>query len=365
MFRSITLTDFQSHQSTHLPLGPFTVIVGSSSSGKSAVVRALRLVAENARGVSYVRQGAKTTRVALEIAGSEPVLDASTVVTVERGKTVSAYTLAVAGMHAEPVVFTKCASGVPDAVAAALEVGDSKLWVAGQFDRPFLLDETGAEVARVLGKLTNVNMIYSAVRETNRRASEARRTHTARSAELDEAARAIGKYASLPARLESGRTAEAGLGRAESLADRRARLAERLRELDEASARSVQARTGVRTVPDAAGMTRLSALRTRLADRLGDVRTASSRRSSVNVELRPVPDTGTFDSLLLRRASLRATLGSAASLAEVRSRLASQIRDAQVATETARVQFTEALKSAGSCPLCGAPAASAQIDNVL
>ena len=98
--RSVTLVDYQSHQRSHLPLGPFTVIVGSSSSGKSAVVRALRLVAQNARGVSYVRHGRKQARVSVEFVDT-------TVVSVARGKGVSEYELALPGAE-EPTVFTKC-----------------------------------------------------------------------------------------------------------------------------------------------------------------------------------------------------------------------------------------------------------------
>jgi energy-coupling factor transporter ATP-binding protein EcfA2 len=365
MFRSLTLTDFQSHQSSHLELGPFTVIVGSSSSGKSAVVRALRLVADNARGTSYVRQGAASCRVALELAGSEPVLDASTVVTVERGKSVSAYTLRVAGMHDEPLLFTKCASSVPEAVAAALELGESALWVAGQFDRPYLLDETGAEVARVLGKLTNVNMIYTAVRETNRRASEARRSHAAKASELAVAVTELSRYASLPDRLAAGREAESALARADALASRRDALARQIADLGDALTRARTARVTVRSVPDPSRMVELSVGRVAIANRLSELRNAQSRCSIVTVGLRPVPDIETFDTLLARRARLRLAIGSVVESGEAKDRVRTQLRDAGAAAEAACKQFVEALESAGNCPLCGANSGSAQVENVL
>lgn len=363
MFKSVTLNDFQSHRNTHLPLGPFTVIVGSSSSGKSALVRALRLVAENARGTSYVRQGAKTTKVTLEVAGAGDGPEASTLVTVERGKSVSAYELRTPGAHDAPLLFTKCASGVPEQVTEALGLGDSKVWIAGQFDRPFLLDETGAEVARVLGKLTNVTMILAAVRETNRRASEARRFHTVRSAELAEARQEVAKYATLPARLAAAESAESALSRAEAAADRRTRIEERLRELAESVARADHARSSIRVVPDVRRMGALSELRVRLVSRLEEVRSAAARRSSVRVQA--VPDIGRIDSVLARRASLRESLRELARSEGTRASAALRVRETTSAAESAREKFTEALQCAGSCPLCGAPAASAQIDRVL
>ncbi len=365
MFRSVSLTDFQSHRNTHLPLGPFTVIVGSSSSGKSAVVRALRLVAENARGTTYVRQGAKSTKVALELSGSEPVLDASTVVEVERGKGISSYTLRVAGMHNDPMVFTKCASGVPDAVSAALELGETKLWIAGQFDRPYLLDETGAEVARVLGKLTNVNMIYAAVRESNRRAAEARRFHSSRASDLAEARGGIKRYITLPQRLAAGREAEAALERSEVLLERRARLVDRVAGAVEASDRSRVARVSVRAVPDVSRLSALAAARSRLAETLYDARVVRSRRVSVTVGLRPVPDTQKLVPLLARRASLREALQRLSQVAALRGRLGAQVMGTRAEADAARTRFSAALRSAGSCPLCGASAAHAQVDNVV
>lgn len=365
MFRSVTLTDFQSHESSHLPLGPFTVIVGSSSSGKSAVVRALRLVAENARGTTYVRQGAKSSRVALELSGSEPVLDSSTVVTVERGKSVSAYELRMPGAHGEPVIFTKCASNVPDAVSAALELGESKLWIAGQFDRPYLLDETGAEVARVLGKLTNVNMIYAAVRESNRRASESRRFHTARSQELSDALGQIGRYASLPARLAAGQRAEEALARAESLAVRRDQLARSVGDTRSSAERARHAflDASAAQAPDVSRMSSLFEMHARIAAQIKDLRDARSR--CVPVQVGPVPDTLKFDGPLVKRASLRKALQELSQAAGVVSRFAGQVRETREVAESAQARFADALSSAGSCPLCGASAAHAQIDHVV
>jgi energy-coupling factor transporter ATP-binding protein EcfA2 len=365
MIRSITLTDYQSHQSTHLSFGPFTVIVGSSSSGKSAVVRALRLAAENARGVSYVRQGAQRCRVALEISGPADTLNGSTVVTVERGKGVSAYTLAVAGAHERPVEFTKCGSGVPDAVAEALGLGDSSLWVAGQFDSPYLLDDTGSEVARVLGKLTNVNMIYSAVRESNRRASEAKRIFTMKNADLDKAKTDLHQYVTLAARKAAGRTAEEALSRSEALSSTFSQLSERTVGVRDARQRATQARSSLRVVPDVSRLTRLHTGRTRLVGRLAELSEVRGRRAGASVGLRTVPDTKSFDSIISRRARLREEIGLVTQASAAKSRLNVSLVAARSRAELARKAFMDALSRAGNCPLCGASSDHAHVGNVL
>jgi hypothetical protein len=365
MFRSITLTDYQSHQSTHLVFGPFTVIVGSSSSGKSAVVRALRLAAENARGVSYVRQGAQRCRVALELSGPADSLDTSTVVTATRGKGVSAYTLAVAGAHERPVEFTKCGSNVPDAVAEALGLGDSSLWVAGQFDSPFLLDETGSEVARVLGKLTNVNMIYAAVREANRRAGEYKRIFTMRNADLDKAKTDLQQYMTLPARMAAGKAAEEALSRSEALSSTFSQLSERTVGVRDARQRASRARSSLRVVPDVSRLTGLHTGRTRLAGRLSELSEVRDRQIKASVGLRDIPDTKTFGPLISRRARLREEIDLATQASAAKSRLNVSLVDARSRAELARKAFMDALSRAGNCPLCGASSDHAHVGNVL
>lgn len=362
MLRSVSLVNYQSHQNTHLELGPFTVVIGSSSSGKSAVVRAIRLVAENARGVSYVRQGSKVARVSLEF--GSPDIEHPTAVTVIRGKNVSEYELALPGAS-EPTVFTKCSTNVPDALAEVMGFGDSKLWLAGQFDRPFLLDETGSAVAAVLGKLTNVTMIFAAVRECNRRASEASRRHKTVSAELTEIRTSLVPFVGLSERLAAGRAAESVLDEAGRLAVRRARLDDHLSSLISAGSRVRAVRASSHPVPDVTEVVNLSERRARLTEALVGIREAAQRRLDVYAEFRQVPEVESLALASARRASLRSALAVAAESRERRHRLADESRRASEALVDARERFSASLVRAGSCPLCGAEAAHAQIDQVV
>lgn len=158
MLTDVVIEDYQALHRAHLRLGRFTVVTGPTGSGKSAVVRALKLAVFNARGTGYVRTGAKSAKVILQD-------DLGLLVGITRGgRGQDAYLLDVLG---EKKTFTKLAGGVPEEVAALLQLGDINF--AGQFDRPFLLAETGSAVARTLGELTNVTLVFDAAREANRR----------------------------------------------------------------------------------------------------------------------------------------------------------------------------------------------------
>lgn len=159
MIERVEVRNWQSLKKVDLELGGLTVIVGPSSSGKTALMRALRALASNVRGTSFITQGAKKASITAHTTNG--------IITLEKGETTGTYKI-------NDKVYTKLAGGVPEDVTKALNLQpitteSSSINFAGQFDRPYLLDDSGATVARVLGELTNVSRIFSAVREANRR----------------------------------------------------------------------------------------------------------------------------------------------------------------------------------------------------
>jgi exonuclease SbcC len=163
MLEAIEVKDFQSLKDVRLELGKFTVVVGASNSGKSALVRAIRALAENVTSPGViVRHGAKSAVVVGRV-------EAPYTVALERGKSLSTYALTDGD---EVGLLPKAGVSVPDEVLAILkfvQVEGEDLNFATQFDRPFLLDAPATKVAKVLGDLTNVIVLYDAVREANRR----------------------------------------------------------------------------------------------------------------------------------------------------------------------------------------------------
>lgn len=220
MLTDLIIEDYQAIRRLRLKLGRLTVVTGPTGSGKSAVLRALRLVAFNARGTSYIRRGAKKCAV---LTGDQ---EQGWAVAIHRGGRGSdRYRLSFIPQSGdEPHVdeFTKLAGGVPEEVTAALQL--TPLNFASQFDRPYLLDETGSQVARTLGELTNVTLIFEAAREASRRkqgiAADLKRAE-ARVEELREQARS---FAGLPAQRQAVAQAMEYMTRAQALDTRRSRL---------------------------------------------------------------------------------------------------------------------------------------------
>jgi predicted ATP-dependent endonuclease of OLD family len=169
LIESIKAVNFQSLQNVEVEFGKLTVIVGASSSGKSAITRAMKAVTSNGLDSDNITRGTKKAAVSLSTGDA--------VVTIERetGGS-SAYKVAKAGSQEQ--VFTKLNRAVPTEVTEALGILPSTQEVAsinfaGQFDTPYLLKEGASSVARVLGELTNVSKIFEAVREASRRGKNA------------------------------------------------------------------------------------------------------------------------------------------------------------------------------------------------
>lgn len=169
MLSELEIENYQSLRKLSVRLGRFTVITGPSSSGKSAVVRALRLLAFNARGTSYISQGARFCVVGV---GNQDEGWAASIIRGARGKDAYRVAYAIPELSvgfAKPKIreFTKLGGAVPDYVTQLLQLTEVNF--ARQFDRPYLLTESAGEVARRLGALTNVTWLFAAAREADTR----------------------------------------------------------------------------------------------------------------------------------------------------------------------------------------------------
>lgn len=153
----IKVKNFQSIPEAEVELGSFTVFTGPTDSGKSAFMRATEGAVRNKVVPAHVRRGKKATNITLEFNDH--------VVEVERGKSKSTYKL-------DGESFTKSGTTVPDEVAQAIrlpKIMDVETTFSSQFDKPYLISETGSSAAKVLGSLTNVSVLHSGIKEAHRR----------------------------------------------------------------------------------------------------------------------------------------------------------------------------------------------------
>ena len=190
MYQRVQIKNFQSLQNVDLELGSLTIIRGESSSGKSALLRALRMLASNSRGHSFVTLGHSVSSVSLS---SE-----TWTVTLERGEGVGEYK--IYEETKAPQLYTKLASGVPELVSKRLGIPPNGIQFAAQHDAPFLLQESGAGVAGVLGELTNVSTIFDAVRELNRRRLNLNSVLKTRTGDLESLERRLEQFSALDER---------------------------------------------------------------------------------------------------------------------------------------------------------------------
>lgn len=227
-FHSLRIRNFQSLHNVSLDLLPFTVIVGPSSSGKSALTRAIRTLVSNRRGTEWITHGERTASITA-------TTDRGTITLTRSRSTASsdnAYTITPADDPNASRTYSKLGGDTPEDVSRflGLSAGSSSVPpvnFAGQFDKPFLLDESAAEVARTLGALTNVSVIFDGARESNRQKLTASATLKLRQADLDTVRARIPEFKALKAQDEA-------LTRTEFLISTARTLTSRISQLEDA-----------------------------------------------------------------------------------------------------------------------------------
>ncbi len=230
MINRLEIRNWQSLVKVDLNLGALTAIVGPSSCGKTAVMRAIRALASNVRGGGSITSGAKTSAITAHTETHK--------VTWQRGVNDGGRYVVADLRSGHEDTFTKLAGAVPSLVTDVLHIAPaptayaapsavsalSLLNIDTQFGPPFLLTESGASVARLLGTLTNVSRILAAVQEANRRRVAAMSTLRVREGDLTTTIERAEQFRTLPARLAARERAEAHADSADRLLAQVSRL---------------------------------------------------------------------------------------------------------------------------------------------
>lgn len=158
MLQQIKINNFQSLENVTIPLGRCTVLKGKSDVGKTAVIRALKSCLTNTFKQEFAHNGILPIAVSI-------TKDGRTVVGQRTSKGVS-YKL-------DDIVFSKTAKKVPREIQDfigifpyACDRDQSVLFqIQSQFDKIFLLNETPATVAKIIGRVSNLNIVHMAMRQ--------------------------------------------------------------------------------------------------------------------------------------------------------------------------------------------------------
>jgi DNA repair ATPase RecN len=245
MIHKVAIKNYQSHHDTELELGNLTVIVGQSSSGKSAITRSLKALTSNQSGKAFITHGQQTTQISL-------TNDNGTVV-LTKGKPEDSYVILPTG--GEPRRYTKLGVGVPEDVSTFLGIpAKDAINFAGQFDMPYLLKDSAGEVARTLGELTNVSSIFEAARESLRQKNVAATTLKTREKDLETLVPRIARFQELDSQLAALDAAAAWFDAAQGAERRLNRLNDLLFTIQTATSRLNTASAAVSApLPDVEG----------------------------------------------------------------------------------------------------------------
>lgn len=188
MLQSIAIKNFQSLHDVSLDLTRFTVIVGPSSSGKSAFTRALHTLVHNRRGLDFLTHGERLMTITATTERGTVVLS--------RGKSTAdnSYVVIPTDDPSNQQKWSKLDGKVPEDVSRFLGLYPGSHSFAAQHDKPYLLDTSGPSNAAVLGKLTNVHVIFEAAREAKRQALDASKTLKLRSEDLAKVEEQLPRY---------------------------------------------------------------------------------------------------------------------------------------------------------------------------
>lgn len=180
MLETLAIQNFQIHERRVIEFAPgVTVFWGLNGTGKSGILRAIRLAARNTPASDrYIRRGAKGCIVTLGVDGR--------LVTRKRGPGVNAYLL-------DEQEYVSFGQGVPAPVAALLNVTEQNF--QRQHDGPFWLGLSPGALARELNAIVDLDVIDRANAAAARGLREAAAAQAAAHIELQAATEEVEKWA--------------------------------------------------------------------------------------------------------------------------------------------------------------------------
>jgi len=241
----VEVHDFQSIQDGVVDIDGFSVVVGRSNIGKSALVRAIKASLTGAPADTYVRhgpdcqrllKGSKSCKCFCSVRLQGPGLD----LLWEKGDSVNRY------VH-NGTEHTVVGKGTPEFLGpgfAPIHIGGDTtatlLQVADQFRPLFILDRSGTAVADVLSDVAKLDQINDASRAVERDRRESAATRRVREKDLKELDDTLALYADLDAVLARVKAVEAG-GEAVASLESKLKTLDRLTAASEAVTSAISA----------------------------------------------------------------------------------------------------------------------------
>lgn len=181
------IKNFQSIEDGEIDIEGFTVLVGKSNIGKSAVIRAIQGALTNLEGDNFVTLGTDHTEVELTTPGinliwkkggghNDYVINGEELISVGRG----------------------CPPHIEEAGFGEMKVGRDSInvQIADQFNPLFLLQETGSLAAEAISDIGRLTDVQEALRNCEKDRREVRSTAKVRTKDLDKVRGQLNQYGS-------------------------------------------------------------------------------------------------------------------------------------------------------------------------
>ncbi|MDD5053478.1 MAG: AAA family ATPase [Sulfuricurvum sp.] len=193
MFKRLSIKNFQSHANTEIEFSPgVNVIQGLSFTGKTAILRAMRLLLENRpQGAHYFSDFAGnkgSTEISLELFDGKTVsLEKKIHIHKKNGKVLDESIYKMDGWESAAP-----SSGIPDQIDQVLNM--SELNMQKQFDEPFLVMSSPGEIARIVNKITKLEDVDGWVSEVTSQVNQNNRDLVRLNSEIGREEIALKKY---------------------------------------------------------------------------------------------------------------------------------------------------------------------------
>ena len=150
MIKKLSILNFQSHKNSVLEFDPnVNIIIGATDSGKTAILRALRLLITNRPGGnSYCSTWGGDTEVSI---------------VTNEGDTIKRYKGKENIYKLNDLEFKAFGTDVPEEINIRLNFGN--ICLQRQFDQPFLLTESPGSVAAFLNLMAHIDKIDSSIKK--------------------------------------------------------------------------------------------------------------------------------------------------------------------------------------------------------
>ncbi len=197
--KSLKVENFQSHADTEVEFAEgVNVITGPSDEGKSALIRALRWVLYNEPlGDEFIQVGKKECKVTLEFENGYQII---------RQRTPSKNRYIIVDPEGERRVLERIGRGVPEEIEEIHQMPkieldtdyETTLNLDYQLDGPFLLNESGSNRAKALGRLLDVHLVDAATRNTNTDIGRLKQQEKELTGEVDRIEEELEEFSDLP-----------------------------------------------------------------------------------------------------------------------------------------------------------------------